>query len=171
MKQTYIKFIAQNTILGFKGYNKDLKCRDKQYEIGKEYEEENAKACETGFHFCENPLDIFSYYSPANSRFSQVEGSGIISKENTDSKVSCSKIKIGAEITLKAVIEGGIKFIFERVNWSKENTSNGNRSGATSNGDSSGATSNGYSSGATSNGDNSGATSNGYSSGATSNGD
>ena len=41
----------------YKGFDKDLKCRDFQYEIGKEYEEERAEICDTGFHACENPLD------------------------------------------------------------------------------------------------------------------
>jgi uncharacterized protein YecA (UPF0149 family) len=35
---------------GYKGYDKNLKCRDKQFEIGKTYEEE-AKLCNKGLHF------------------------------------------------------------------------------------------------------------------------
>lgn len=53
----------------YKGFDKDLKCRDFQYEIGKEYEEERAEICDTGFHACENPLDVFGYYAPADSRY------------------------------------------------------------------------------------------------------
>ena len=52
----------------YKGFDKDLKCRDFQYEIGKKYEEERAEICDTGFHACENPLDVFGYYAPADSR-------------------------------------------------------------------------------------------------------
>ena len=48
------------TIKSFKGFNKDLKCRGFQYEIGKEYEEKEAKACHSGFHACEHPLDVFN---------------------------------------------------------------------------------------------------------------
>ena len=69
-------------IKGYKGYDKDLKCRDFQFEIGKEYEEAEAEICKKGFHFCENPLDIFKYYKPnGKTRFTEVEGSGIISNE------------------------------------------------------------------------------------------
>ena len=64
---------------------------------GKEFETEKAKACEYGFHACENPIDIFSYYDPANSIFAEVEQSGVLSKHEDDSKVSSTKIKIKAE--------------------------------------------------------------------------
>src|SRR5882724_5196858 len=141
-------------IHGFKGFDKDLKCRDKQYELEKEYQEDEVKICQKGLHFCEYPMDIFNYYPPSNSRYAEVEGSGETDKETGgDSKISCSKLKIKGEFSLKKLIEASIKFTFDRVKWTKENTSNGDNSGATSNGN--------YS-GATSNGDNSGATSNGY---------
>ena len=56
-------------IYSFKGFDKDLKCRGFQYEIGKEYEEPKAIACNAGFHACEIPLDVFSHYPPAKNRF------------------------------------------------------------------------------------------------------
>ena len=73
-------------ILGFKGFDKDLKCRGFQYEVGKEYTTDKAEICEKGFHFCENPLDVFNYYSPAISRFAEVTGGGEIKKHDGDSK-------------------------------------------------------------------------------------
>ena len=53
----------------YKGFHKDLSCKDFQYEIGKEYETERAEICEEGFHACEFPLDVLQYYNPADSRF------------------------------------------------------------------------------------------------------
>ena len=132
-------------IKGFKGFDKDLKCKGFQYEIGGEYEEREAKACQKGFHFCENPLDIFSYYQPADSRFAEVEGDGETDRHNDDSKVACTKIKIGAEIKLPGLIEAGVKFILDRVNWDDKKKSNtGDRSAATVEGKESVAIATGY---------------------------
>lgn len=65
-------------IKGFKGFDKNLKCRDFQYKEGETYEikETPVRCTENGFHFCEYPLDVFNYYSPAESVFHEVEGSG-----------------------------------------------------------------------------------------------
>jgi hypothetical protein len=103
------------TIVAYKGFDKDLKCRDFQYEVGKEYEEPKAKACESGFHACEQPLDVFNYYHPKDgSRFCVVEQSGEISKENADSKVASSKIKIGAEIGIPGLVKAQIEYVKAR---------------------------------------------------------
>ena len=102
---------------GFKGFDKDLKCRDFQYEIGKEYSYTGeVELCSSGFHFCEHPLDVFSYYPPGTSRFAEVEGSGEIIKDECDNnKIACSKIKIGSGISLSAYIDMAVKFIFEKT--------------------------------------------------------
>lgn len=54
-------------IKAYKGFDKDLKCRDFQYEIGKTYEEPTAELCNSGFHACEYPLDVFAYYAPGEN--------------------------------------------------------------------------------------------------------
>ena len=123
---------------GYKGFNSKLQCTTNgnvfQYEIGKEYETDEAKCCEKGFHFCEFPLDVFKYYTPADSRYCEVEGDGTIDRGD-DSKVAVSKIKIGAEIGLKGLIEAGVKFILEKVNWNNAKESNNEeRSAATNTG-------------------------------------
>lgn len=93
-------------IHGFKGFDKDLKCRGFQYEIGKDYEQEGkVKCCLRGFHFCENPFDVFRYYSPSDSRYCEVEGDGNADKANDDSKVATSHIHISAEIGLNGLIK------------------------------------------------------------------
>ena len=127
--------------MNYKGFDKDLKCRGFQYEVGKEYEESDVKVCEKGFHACENPLDVFSYYPPADSRYCEVEQSGELSKDGGDSKVASSKIKIGAEIGLSGLIRAGVKFILEKVDFKNAKESNtGDRSAATNTGNYSAAT-------------------------------
>ena len=97
----------------YKGFDKDLKCRNFQFEIGKEYEEPKAKACECGFHASEYPLDVFSYYPPATSRYCQVEQSGDIDNSESD-KTSSTKIKIGAELNIAGLVKAAIEYTRSR---------------------------------------------------------
>ena len=92
----------KKVIIGYKGFDKDLKCRDFQYEVGKEYECEKAIVCEEGFHFCENLTDVFYFYPPSTSegpnRFCKVIGGGEFSTDGKR-KIACTDIKIVSEIT------------------------------------------------------------------------
>ena len=149
-------------IKGFKGFDKDFKCRDKQYAPNTEHEEPEAVICEKGLHFCENPLDVFGYYAPGeNSKFAEVEGTGSIDKntDEDDTKVSVTKLKIGVELSLAQMIEKGIKFIFQRTTLTKESTNTKARFQASNSGDS-GAASNSGDNGAASNSGDRGAASN-----------
>ena len=47
---------------GYKGFNKDLTCRGKQYTENTVFEEESAEICKSGMHYCENPFDVLNYY-------------------------------------------------------------------------------------------------------------
>lgn len=95
----------------YKGFDKDLKCRDFQYEIGKEYEEPEASLCSKGFHACEHPLDCFKYYPPAESRYCEVELDDNGERFTTDSRVCGKKIKIGAEIDILGLIKAAFEFV------------------------------------------------------------
>ena len=154
----------------YKGFDKDLKCRGFQYEIGKEYEENTADICHKGFHACENPMDVFGYYNPADSRYCEVD---LDTNEQTeeDSKRVGKKIKIETEIGLSGLIQAGVKFILEKVDFksAKENNT-GDWSAATNTGDQSAATNTGDWSAATNTGDWSAATNTGYQSAATNTG-
>lgn len=118
----------------YKGFTKDLKCRDFQYEIGKEYHEESADLCHTGFHACENPLDTLRYYAPGSSRYCEVELDEVSDQRDSDTKRAAKKIKIGAEIGLKGVIDAGVKFIFEKCEDTTEERASGWRGCAVSSG-------------------------------------
>ena len=89
----------------YKGFDKDLKCKGFQYEVGKEYEEPDVILCKKGFHACLAPLDVFWYYAPATSRYCEVEIDGEIEKATDDSKIAGTKIKIIREISLAELIE------------------------------------------------------------------
>lgn len=105
----------EKKIKSYKGFNKDLKCRGFQYEIGKSYKTDKAECCNAGFHACEYPLDCLYYYEPTTSRYCEVEQSGDIDKDGGDTKVSSTKIKIGAEIGLAGLIKASINYIKERA--------------------------------------------------------
>ena len=99
-------------VKAYKGFDKNLKCRGFQYEIGKEYEHDGpVEACESGFHACEAPLDVFPYYAPATSRYCEVEQSGELSRDGDDSKIASSRIKIGAEIGIPGLVKAQIEWV------------------------------------------------------------
>ena len=151
----------------FKGFDKDLRCKGFQYEVGKEYETERAEICEEGFHACEFPLDVLRYYNPADSRFCEVEldANG---QTHDDSKRVGKKIKIGAEIGLSGLVKAGVKFILEKVDFENAKATNtGNCSAATNTGNRSAATNTGNCSAATNTGNYSAATNTGNCSAAT----
>ena len=99
-------------IKSYKGMDKDMKCREFQFEVGKEYEAEGEiSACRNGFHACEMPLDVFKYYEPAKSRYFEVEQDGDLSRDLEDSKVASRTIKIGAEIGIPGLIKAQIEYV------------------------------------------------------------
>ena len=155
----------------YKGFDKKLKCRGFQYEIGKEYEEKDAKLCDSGFHACENPLDTFSYYPPADSRYCEVELDDVTKEEDSDSKRCGRRIKIGTELGIKGIVDAFIKLTFDKVDWeNSKRTNTGSQSAATNTGDQSAATNTGERSAATNTGYRSAATNTGSRSAATNTG-
>ena len=104
--------MSKKIIRGFKGFNRDMTCRGFQYEEGKEYDTPEAEVCEKGFHFCENPIDVLSYYAPGQSIYHEVEGSGgIDQKKDGDTKVACTHIKIGARITIPMICRAMFEYV------------------------------------------------------------
>ena len=148
----------------YKGFDKDLKCRGFQFEAGKEYREEKADICKSGFHACENPLDVFKYYPPATSRYCKVDLDANEQKED-DSKRVGKKILILDEISLQDMINAGIAYIEAGVNWEDSaSTNTGDHSASTNTGDGTASTNTGDSSASTNTGYNSASTNTGYSS-------
>ncbi|EHY4592066.1 hypothetical protein K4H06_003734 [Salmonella enterica] len=178
-------------IVTFKGFNKDLTCRDFQFAIGETFHHDGkVEACGSGFHACECPFDVFSYYPPAESRYAETISFGVIDREEEgDTKIASASITIKSELTLPQFIQRGIEWIWSKIDKSLEqqimtgdwsaatNTGNqsaatntGNRSAATNTGDWSAATNTGNQSAATNTGDWSAATNTGNQSAATNTG-
>ena len=111
-------------IKAYKGFDKDLNCRGYQFEIGKEFREDDAKLCKTGFHACENPLDVFNYYHPSKgSRFCEVELDDVSSERNGEDTKLCGKvIKVGAELDLAGICKAHFEYVTAKCNPAKTTT-------------------------------------------------
>ena len=99
----------------YKGFNKDMTCRGFQYEERKTYETKKAVCCEAGFHACEDPLDCFRYYSPNESEYHEVECDGNIDNNDDDSKIACTKIKIGGKVNIAGIVKATIEYRKEKI--------------------------------------------------------
>ena len=157
---------------GYKGFDKNMKCLGFQFEIGKTFEHKGeVSLCKSGFHFCENPLDVLKYYGPATSVYAEVEGDGDGPESNKkDTKVVVKKLTITASISLRAMILAGVSSFIKKAKAEAKPTSGYSSPAATSGNSSPAATSGDYSHAATS-GNSSHAATSGYSSHAATSGD
>ena len=148
---------------GYKGYNKGLICRDKQYAENTIFEEENAEICKSGMHFCENPFDVLDYYGYVNDKaelneFTEVEALGDC-LTNDNKKYTTKKLKIGAKLSITGFCNAFVDFTFSKIDWNNSAATNtGDCSAATNTCDRSAATNTGYRSAATNTGNRSAAT-------------
>ncbi|GAA5662614.1 hypothetical protein Brsp07_01084 [Brucella sp. NBRC 14130] len=176
-------------IVAYKGFDAELRCRGFQFELNKSFQHQGSVvACESGFHACEYPLDVFGYYPPASSRYGEVELSGDTSKEGKDTKIAAAEITIKAELKIPELIAAAVRYIVDRAkridgqhatgerelievrgdraiatvsgHWSAA-TASGDQGAATASGDQGAATATGYQSAATASGDWSAATASG----------
>ena len=160
-------------ITTFKGFKQDLTCRGFQFEIGKTFEHEGkVRACSAGFHSCEYPLDCFSYYPPAGSRYAETVAEGDVSREDGgDSKIASASITIKAELTMPEFVQRAIDWVWSKVDRSLEQqVMTGDYSAASNTGDYSAASNTGYRSAASNTGDYSAASNTGYQSAASNTG-
>ena len=157
---------------GYKGFDKNWKCRDMQYEVGKTYEEAEARLCNKGLHFCENPFDVFSYYSPENqSRYAVVEAENVTDEKDSDTKRVAKKLTIKTELNLIGIVKAGMEYIKEHINVEKIKEKAFDESTAATSGYESTAATSGYRSTAATSGNESTAATSGYRSTAATSGD
>ena len=104
---------------GYKGFNPGLICKDKQYQENTVFEEPEAKICEKGMHFCENPFDVLDYYGLIRpdgtpNEFTEVEA--LDEPKTDDKKKFCSrKLKIGVKLGLSGFIRACVDFVLEKT--------------------------------------------------------
>lgn len=115
--------MSKKVITSYKAFDKNMRCRDFQYEVGREYEMDgDIKCCNRGFHACKNPLEVWDYYDMLNSRFAEVEQSCKIDEEGNSTKVCSSHIKIKAELKLADIIKVGVEWLKDITSPSKFKT-------------------------------------------------
>ena len=155
----------------YKGFDKDLKCRGYQYQIGRTEKEESAELCERGFHACEYPLDVFNYYPPADSRFCEVDLNGVTDETGDDSKRCGTEIKVLAEIGIPGIVKASVDFIMRNIKSDQSAAVNsGVQSAAVNSGDQSAAVNSGFRSAAVNSGVQSAAVNSGFRSAAVNSG-
>jgi len=130
-------------VKGYKGFNQGLICNPNgkkfQFEEGKTYEEDKAIPCQTGFHYCKNPLDVLDFYplianDGTMNEFAEIEAS----EDITDDKIKfvSKKITIGAKLNIKGLINASVEFIKKETKISENvQASSGDRSQLASSGD------------------------------------
>ena len=104
--------MSEKVITSYKAFDKNMQCRNFQYEVGKEYEMDGEiKCCNRGFHACKSPMEVWDYYDILNSRYAEVEQSGKIDEEENSTKVCSSHIKIKDELKLADIIKVGVEWL------------------------------------------------------------
>lgn len=160
--------MSEKMIKGYKGFNKGLVCRDKQYAENTVFNEDKATLCKSGMHFCENPLNVLKYYPFYNSEtksfseYAEVEVPEDVTESNGEKSVT-KQLKIGSKISFNKLIKAGVEFNLSKAKFDKEKSiatgscigaSNvGDYSGASATGDYSGASAVGWRSGVSATGD------------------
>ena len=98
---------------GYKGFNKGLICRGKQYAENTVFEEDVAVICQKGMHFCVDPLEVLNYYPMFNKKgeeneFAEVEA---LDEPITDDgkKYASTKLKIIKKISIDELFAAATK--------------------------------------------------------------
>ena len=112
--------MSEKVIKSYKAFDKNMQCREFQYEVGKEYGMDGEiKCCKRGFHACKSPMEVWNHYDMLRSRFAEVEQSGKIEEEENSTKVCSSHIKIKAELKLADIINIGVEWLKDITSPSK----------------------------------------------------
>ena len=120
----------------YKGTDKNMQCRGKQYVLGKKEVDDGAIRCgDKGYHSCEAPFDVLRHYPNVNgNRFFEAEAGGTIDKaKNDDTKLASSELTLKSEINFEELVKAQIEYTRKKaesgtVGGDRSNISGGNRS-------------------------------------------
>ena len=126
----------ETKIIAVKGFNLDMTCRGYKFKLGESYTHEGpVEACESGFHSVEYPMDVFSYYAPSCSVYTEVEASGTIARHPGDSKVASAKLHIRAALTIPDLVARAIEWVTKQCNPAASNHATADQSASSATGD------------------------------------
>ena len=97
----------------YKATDKDMKCRDFQYELGKTAEVDgDIDLCKNGLHACEMPLDVLGYYPPGDgSRYFEAELEDVSDEKSDDTKRVGKKLTLSAEIGIPGLVKAQVEYV------------------------------------------------------------
>ena len=130
----------------YKGFDKNLKCCDFQYEVGKTYEEPTADLCKSGFHACEYPLDVLEDYAPGDmSRYCEVDLDDVSDEKSSDDSKRCGKkIAVKAEIGIAGLVKAAVAYSMEKTIPEESEHATGERGAASATGEQGAASATGW---------------------------
>jgi hypothetical protein len=104
----------QRERLAFKGFDLNLQGRGFQFEVGKTHlHTGDVKMCDSGFHACQNPLEVVEFYPPINgNRFAKVTMRGAM--DGYDSAWwSAAELTVAEELTFTALVHEAIEWAWD----------------------------------------------------------
>ncbi|BCG57459.1 DUF7666 domain-containing protein [Paenibacillus sp. URB8-2] len=125
---------------GYKAFGKGLVCRNFQYKENEVFEHTGRiEPCDSGFHFCENPLDTLDYYPLIDrngdlTEFTEVEAVGDVKTE--DNKSVTNKLHVGAKLGLPGFVKASFDFLWEKCSSNPSEPDSGFNAQLASSGDS-----------------------------------
>ena len=89
---------------GYKAFDKNLKCREFQFKVGKTYKHDgDIVPCKSGFHFCKFFFGVYQYYnSNKDTRICFVESMG--KEMDEGNKTVANELRIIRELSLDEII-------------------------------------------------------------------
>ena len=117
-------------ITGYKGTDKDMKCRDYQFELGKQFDMpdgEDIVLCHSGFHLCQELKNVFPFYHiGSGNRFFEVKAlvrrynkNGTYTYEHREDKMTSKSIVFVRELSVTEIFDAYNDA--EAKTWSEDN--------------------------------------------------